>query len=132
MPIDPCRLITTLLSVLPILGTSGVAARAQNYPARPVRLITDSAAGSAVNVNTRIIADGLSRTWGRQAVVVNKPGASGSIAVHTAATAAPDGYTLAVVSFSAFIAPPGKADDLPVEVPRDFTPVGYLPGARCS
>lgn len=128
MPIDPCRLITTLLSVLPILGTSGVAARAQNYPARPVRLITDSAAGSAVDVNTRIIADGLSRTWGRQAVVVNKPGASGSIAVHTAATAAPDGYTLAVVSFSAFIAPPGKADDLPVEVPRDFTPVGYLTG----
>lgn len=128
MPIDRRRLITTSLSLLPILGTSAIAAQAQNYPARPVRLITDSGAGSAVDVNTRIIADGLSRVWGQQAVVVNRPGAGGAIAVHTAATATPDGYTLAVVSFSAFIAPPGKADDLPVQVPRDFNPVGYLTG----
>jgi tripartite-type tricarboxylate transporter receptor subunit TctC len=128
MPIDRRRFISTSLSVLPILGTSAIAARAQNYPARPVRLITDSAAGSTVDVNTRIIADGLSRVWGQQAVVVNKPGADGSVAVHTAATAAADGYTLAVVSLSAFIAPPGNADNLPVEVPRDFAPVGYLSG----
>ena len=122
------RFIATSLSLLPILGTGAIAAHAQNYPARPVRLITDSAAGSAVDVTTRIIADGLSRVSGQQAVVVNKPGASGAIAIHTAATAPPDGYTLAVVSFSAFIAPSGKADNLPVEVPRDFAPVGYLSG----
>ena len=66
--------------------------------------------------------------WGQQAVVVNRPGASGSIAVHTAVTAASDGYTLAVVSLSAFIAPSGKADSLPVEVPQNFAPVGYLTG----
>ena len=128
MRIDRRKFITTSLSVLPILGTSGIAAHAQIYPARPVRLITDSAAGSTVDVNTRIIADGLTRVWSQQAVVVNRPGASGSIAVHTAATAAPDGYTLAVVSLSAFIAPPGKADGLPAEVPQDFAPVGYLTG----
>ena len=128
MLVDRRKFIATTLSVLPIVGASGIAAHAQSYPARPVRVITDSAAGSAVDVNTRIIADGLSRVWGQQAVVVNKPGASGSIAIHTTATAAPDGYTLAVISFSAFIAPPGKADDLPVEVPRDFVPVGYLTG----
>jgi tripartite-type tricarboxylate transporter receptor subunit TctC len=128
MPINRRRFISTSLSVLPILGTSAIAARAEIYPARPVRLVTDSAAGSTVDVNTRIIANGLSRVWSQQAVVVNKPGADGSIAVHTAATAAPDGYTLAVVSLSAFIAPPGKADNLPVEVPRDFAPVGYLSG----
>jgi tripartite-type tricarboxylate transporter receptor subunit TctC len=128
MPIDRRTLIATSLSVLPILGTNVIAAHAQNYPARPVRLITDSAAGSAVDVTTRIIADGLSRVWGQQAVVVNKPGASGSIAIHAAATSAPDGYGLGVVSFSAFIAPPGKADDLPIQVPRDFAPVGYLTG----
>ena len=128
MPVDRRGFIATSLSILPLLATSAIAAHAQNYPARPVRLITDSGAGSAVDVTTRIIADGLSRVSGQQAVVVNKPGAGGSMAIHTAATAAADGYTLGVVSLSAFIAPPDKADNLPVEVPRDFAPVGYLSG----
>ncbi|MGH6672679.1 MAG: Bug family tripartite tricarboxylate transporter substrate binding protein [Xanthobacteraceae bacterium] len=128
MEIDRRKLIATSLSMLPILGTSGIAAHAQNYPARPVRLITDSAAGSAVDITTRIIAEGLSRVWGQEAVVVNQPGGGGAVAVHAAAAAAPDGYTLAVVSLSAFIAPSGRADDLPVQVPKDFAPVGYLTG----
>lgn len=125
MPVDRRTLIATSLSILSVLRT---AAHAQSYPTRPVRLITDSGAGSAVDVTTRIIANGLSHAWGQEAVVVNKPGADGAIAVHTAATAVPDGYTLAVVSLSAFIAPSGKADGLPVEVPQNFAPVGFLTG----
>src|SRR5207237_2381730 len=61
--------------------------------------------------------------------VINQPGAGGAIAARTAATATPDGYTLGVIAASAFVALPGSADNLPVQVPRDFTPVGYLGGA---
>jgi tripartite-type tricarboxylate transporter receptor subunit TctC len=108
---------------------AGGMAHAQNYPTHPVRLISDSAPGSAIDVTMRIIAARLSTVWGEQAVVVNQPGAGGAIAAHAAATAVPDGYTLFMPALSAFVALPGKADNLPVEVPRDFTPVGYLGGA---
>ena len=62
--------------------------------------------------------------------MINQPGAGGAIAARTAATAAPDGYTFGVIAASAFVARPGTADNLPVQVPRDFAPVGYLGGAR--
>jgi tripartite-type tricarboxylate transporter receptor subunit TctC len=110
-----------------MLGT--VAAQAQNYPTHAVRLISDSAAGSAIDVSLRIIADGLTRVWGEQAVMVNQPGAGGAIATHTAASATPDGYTLFMPAFSAFVALPGSADNLPIELPRDFVPIGNLGGA---
>jgi tripartite-type tricarboxylate transporter receptor subunit TctC len=120
-------LIATPLALAFVLA--GNAARAQDFPSHPVRLITDSAAGSAIDVPIRVIAEGLSRIWGQQAVVVNQPGAGGAIAAHAVAGAAADGYTLGIPAVSAFVALPGEADNLPIEVPRDFIPVGYLGGA---
>jgi tripartite-type tricarboxylate transporter receptor subunit TctC len=61
--------------------------------------------------------------------VINQPGAGGAIAAHAAASAAPDGYTMFMPAFSAFVALPGTADNLPIELPRDFVPVGSLGGA---
>ena len=119
----------TALLIAGMIASSAVPAGAQDFPTRPVRIITDSAPGSAIDVPVRIIAQALSRVWGQQAVVVNQPGAGGAIAARTAATAAPDGYTLGVAAVSAFVALPGAADNLPIEVPRDFVPVGYLGGA---
>jgi tripartite-type tricarboxylate transporter receptor subunit TctC len=94
-----------------------------------VRIIVDSAAGSATDVSARLMADRLTQVWGQQAIVINQPGAGGSIAARAAAGAAPDGYTLAAFAFSAFATLPGSADNLPIQVPRDFVPVGYLGGA---
>jgi tripartite-type tricarboxylate transporter receptor subunit TctC len=104
-------------------------AHAQDYPNRPVRIISDSAPGSAIDVPVRIIAEALSRVWGQQAAVVNQPGAGGAIAARAASTAAPDGYTFGAMALSAFVAVPGTADNLPVRVPRDVITVGYLGGA---
>jgi len=129
MLISWCRAAIALLSLLTTLVGFLPPARAQDYPNRPVRLITDSAPGSAIDVPVRLIAEGLSRIWGQQAVVVNQPGAGGAIAARSAATAAPDGYTFGVMALSAFVALPGTADNLPVQVPRDVVPVGYLGGA---
>src|SRR5260370_41806609 len=61
-------------------------AQAQDYPNRPVRLITDSAPGGSIDVPVRIIAEGLSRVWRQQAVVINQPDAGGAIAPRPAAS----------------------------------------------
>jgi len=122
------RVAAGWILLLPLLAVSAPAT-AQDYPSHPVRLISDSAPGSAIDVTMRIIAERLSQVWGQQAVVINQPGAGGAIAAHAAAAAAPDGYTLFMPALSAFVALPGKADNLPIVVPRDFTPIGYLGGA---
>lgn len=124
-----CRLIAALLSLLPNLYLIANLARAQDYPMHAVRLISDSAPGSSIDVTMRVIAAALSQVWGQQAVLINQPGGGGAIAARGAAAAAPDGYTLGMMAFSDFVAVPGTADNLPIQVPRDFTPIGYLGGA---
>ena len=121
--------IAASLLALPAIGFATTTVRAEDYPTHPVRLISDSAPGSAIDVTMRIIADGLSRVWGQQAVLINQPGAGGAIAARAAATATPDGYTLGMMALSAFVAVPGAADNLPIQVPRDFIAVGSLGGA---
>ncbi|HEY2530076.1 MAG TPA: tripartite tricarboxylate transporter substrate-binding protein [Xanthobacteraceae bacterium] len=123
------RLIAALLSLLPSLYVIANVARAQDYPIHAVRLISDSAPGSSIDVTMRVIAAALSRAWGQQAVLINQPGGGGAIAARATATAAPDGYTLGMMAFSDFVAVAGTADNLPIQVPRDFTPIGYLGGA---
>ena len=103
-----------------------VPALAGNYPDRPVKIISDSAPGSAVDVTLRVIADRLSHLLGQQVLAVNHPGAAGAISARIAADAEPDGYTLYMPALSAFLAVPGKAANLPLELPRDFTPIGSV------
>lgn len=109
------------------LGAAVVAgpAMATDYPNGPVRVISDSSPGSAVDVGLRIIADGMSKHWGQQVLIVNQPGAAGAISARNAAQAAPDGYTLFAPALSLFLAVPGKAANLPLMVPRDFVAVGF-------
>src|SRR5215475_13581062 len=103
--------------------------QAQDFPNRPVKIITDSAPGSAVDVILRVIADRLTAIWGQQVLPVNQPGAGGWIEVRLAASSPPDGYTLFIPALSTFVAPPGAAANLPIEIPRDFAPIGFLGGA---
>jgi tripartite-type tricarboxylate transporter receptor subunit TctC len=106
------------LSISPVLG--------QSYPDRPVKIISDSAPGSAVDVTLRLVAERLSRLLGQQVLAVNHPGAGGAISARIAADSEPDGYTLYMPALSVFLAVPGKAANLPVELPRDFAPIGSL------
>jgi tripartite-type tricarboxylate transporter receptor subunit TctC len=117
------------VSLAAALGALIRPAQAEDFPNHPVRIITDSAPGSAIDVPVRIIAEGLSRIWSQQAVVINQPGAGGAIAVRSGETATPDGYTFGVAAASAFVTLPGAADNLPVHVPKDYVPVAYLGGA---
>ena len=106
------------------------SAQAQSdYATKPVKIINDSAPGSATDVTVRLLADRLGAVWGQQPIVENRPGAGGSIAVRAASEAAPDGYTLyigAASTFTALKGAPGIAPNLPIELPRDFTPIGFI------
>jgi tripartite-type tricarboxylate transporter receptor subunit TctC len=115
---------TAGLFLLAMLAASAASAET-DYPNSPVRLISDSGPGSAADTGLRIVADGMSRSWKHQVVIVNQPGAAGSVSATVAAQAAPDGYTLYAPTLSLFLAVPGKAPNLPLMVPRDFAAVGY-------
>src|SRR6476620_9904764 len=94
-----------------------------NYPSKPVKFIVDSAPGSATDVINRLVSERLSQIWGQQVLTLNHPGAGGSLAVNAAAQAQPDGTTFFVGNASVFLAlkgAPGIAQNLPVELPRDF------------
>ncbi len=108
------------------------AAQAQDYPTRPVRFISDSAPGSAIDVTMRVIVDGIGRVWGGNAVLINQPGAGGAIGVRAVSSATPDGYTFGMFALSDFVTLPGTADNLPVQVPHDFTPSAVSAARRCS
>lgn len=94
---------------------------AQDWPARPIKLVVPSTAGSTPDVLARILADALHTSLGATVVVENKPGAGGAVAVNAVAKAAPDGYTIGIT-------PPGPigADTvlqkrLPYDPARELT-----------
>jgi len=106
-----------------------VAEAQSDYPNKTVRLVVDSAAGSANDATSRILGDKLSQMWGQPVVTLNQPGAGGGIAARVAAQSPNDGYTLYLPSTSTFLAlpgGPGVAPNMPVELPRDFASIGFV------
>jgi tripartite-type tricarboxylate transporter receptor subunit TctC len=75
-------------------------ARAQGYPTRPVRIIAPTASGGAPDIIARLIGPWLSQRLGQQFVVENRPGSGNNIGTEAVVRAAPDGYTLLIVSSS--------------------------------
>jgi tripartite-type tricarboxylate transporter receptor subunit TctC len=75
-------------------------AYAQQYPSKPVRLISGFQAGGGSDIVARLIAEKLTETWGRPFIVDNRSGAGGTIALGIAANAPADGHTLLVISGS--------------------------------
>jgi tripartite-type tricarboxylate transporter receptor subunit TctC len=100
-------------------------ARAQTYPTGPVRLISPLGASGATDVATRLVAEQLGKIWGREAIVINQPGAGGAIAARAAASAAPDGHTLFMATASTFTSLPMLQPGLPFQV-NDFVPIGFV------
>jgi hypothetical protein len=96
--------ILAMASAALISATSLVQAQVEQYPNKPVTIISDSAAGSTPDAVLRVIADRLGQMWGQQILAVNHPGATGSIASRIAADSPPDGYTLYMPVSSSFVA----------------------------
>lgn len=101
-------------------------AGASDYPSRPVKLITQGAAGSGPDVIARIVADRLGKLWGQSVSIVNSTGGGGLLAAQAAATAEPDGYTLYVPTITTFVILPEMHDRLPVDLEHDFARISVL------
>src|SRR5262245_11917994 len=100
-------------------------ARAQSYPARPVRLIVGFAAGGAADITARLIGQWLSDRLGQPFLVENRPAAGGNIAIETVVNASPDGHTLLLVTPSAAINA-SLYDKLNYDFARDIAPVAGI------
>jgi tripartite-type tricarboxylate transporter receptor subunit TctC len=74
----------------------------------------------------RIVADRLTQAWGRQVLVVNRPGGGGIIAAQAAAVAPPDGHTLYVPVASTFVVLPETQAKMPLDLARDLVPIGMI------
>jgi tripartite-type tricarboxylate transporter receptor subunit TctC len=98
---------------------------AQDYPARPVRLIAASSPGGTSDILARLIAQQLTTELGQQFVVENRAGASGIIGTDVVAKAAPDGYTLLLIQPSLTINPHIFAK-MPYDAVRDFAPISMV------
>jgi tripartite-type tricarboxylate transporter receptor subunit TctC len=109
-------------AALPALAHS---ARAQAYPAKPVRLVVQVPAGSAPDIVARAIGEALSERIGQPVVIDNRPGASGNIATEAVIRSAPDGYTL-LFCMSANGINSSLYDNLRFNFVRDTTPVALI------
>ncbi len=114
-----------LICLLATTAHDGSPAQAQNYPAGPVKFITQLGAGSGTDPAMRIVIDQLGKMWGQQTVLINQPGAGGAIAARAAATATPDGHTLFMAVASTFTVLPELQTNLPFSV-SDFVPIGFV------
>lgn len=101
------------------------AASAQSYPAKPVRVISNSSAGGLADSAGRPVAQRLSEMFGVQFIVDARPGATGAIGNEAAAKAAPDGYTLLLTPSSFFILMP-QLKPASYDPLRDFVPVAQV------
>lgn len=117
-------LLHTLFSVL--FGAATLAAQAEVYPARPVKIVVPfSPASSADNV-ARIIAEKFTVRFKQPFIVENRPGAGGTVGV-TAVTKSPaDGYTLLLTTSSPLVINPAIDKNVRYDVERDLVPVGLI------
>lgn len=114
------RRIVGVIGVCCAIGGAAVVC-AQAYPSKVIRVVITSA-GSGPDTMMRLIGHKLTEAWGQQLVIDPRPGASGRIAAEYVARAAPDGYTLMVVT-SMFAIGAALHEKLPYDAIRDFAPV---------
>src|SRR5262249_21174743 len=106
-----------------------LAARAQEYPARPVTIVVPYTAGGSTEILTRIIAQNLTQRLGQSFIVENKPGAGTVIGTTAVAKAEPDGYTLLMVTPTPMAINVRVHKELPYDPVRDFVPLVMVAAA---
>jgi tripartite-type tricarboxylate transporter receptor subunit TctC len=106
-----------------------VAAEADDWPARPVRMVNTFAAGGTADVLTRLVADHLSGAFKQQFFVETRAGAGGSIGVQSVAHSAPDGYNFALTNITQLVLLPLSNPKLGYHPQRDLTNIAYVAGA---
>src|ERR1700743_2146076 len=113
----------TWLAVALLLTSTPV--RAQSLPSRTITLVIPFAAGGSNDVVGRAIGKKLTEAWGQPVVIENRAGAGALIGTAAVAKAAPDGYTLLLVS-PTFTIGPAVRKTMPFDTYKDFTPIAFI------
>ncbi|MFZ2987948.1 Bug family tripartite tricarboxylate transporter substrate binding protein [Ideonella sp.] len=113
-------------SALAALALIGGAAQAQEFPTKPVRIITPFPAGAGPEAVVRLLAEKLQKKWGKPVIVENKPGANGFIAIDTFKRGATDGHDLIQLDNVHLVAYPNLFKKLPYDPVKDFDPIAPL------
>jgi len=104
---------------------AGLAAQAQTYPSRPIRLIVPLSPGGFADTPARILGPRLAEQLGRPVVIENKPGAGGTIGADFVAKSPPDGYTLGITG-STHLITAHVYKNVPYDALKDFTHISML------
>jgi tripartite-type tricarboxylate transporter receptor subunit TctC len=114
------------LFVVAVAAVAAVAAQAQDWPAKPVRIVTGFAAGGIGDLGARLLADHITRTTGQQAIVENRTGAAGTIGMDAVAKAAPDGTTIGLALNGNLVINPFIQKQMPFDAQKDLIPVAAI------
>jgi tripartite-type tricarboxylate transporter receptor subunit TctC len=119
------RATTAIVAVL----AGSLAARAEDWPVRPVRIVNTFAAGGAADILARTVADHLSNVFGQQFFVETRAGAGGAIGVQSVVNAPPDGYNFVITNISLLALAPVSNPRLGFDPRRDLTNIAYIAGS---
>jgi tripartite-type tricarboxylate transporter receptor subunit TctC len=121
------RLSALLLSAAMISTALAAApALAEDYPTRPVHVITTTSAGGLSDIFMRALGDELSKRWGQTLVVENRPGGSQNIGARACTDAAPDGYTICIINADAVIYNQFLFKSIPFDPEKGLQPITNL------
>ena len=118
------RLASILLTF--IIALPLTPARAETYPARPIRVVVSTAAGGITDICARVLGNLITARTGRTIVTDNKPGGSGNIGMEYVSRAAPDGYTLGVANTGQIVINPYIYARMSYNPLHDLVPVGSI------
>jgi tripartite-type tricarboxylate transporter receptor subunit TctC len=118
-----------IASVIAFVVFCAAPAQAQNYPGKPIHILVPYAPGGITDIASRIVGAKLTEAWGQQVVVENRPGGNGFIAMTAGAKAAPDGYTLVMVTVGDVAINPAMFKEMPYDVERDLAPIAMVSDA---
>jgi len=116
----------TLSALSAAAGLHTASAWAQEWPARPLRMLLSQPAGSGADNIARLIAEHLGRTWSQPVVIENKPGGQNVIGAQQAARSAADGYNFYFATAAALVTNAYLFKALPYDPRKDFVPVGMV------
>ena len=109
-----------------MVACTALGATAQDYPAKPIRLIVPFGAGGTTDILARVVGDRMTERWGQQVLIDNRPGAGGNIAAELVARAAPDGYTIFLGSMGTQSMNVSIYSKLPFDPLKDFAPISLV------
>jgi tripartite-type tricarboxylate transporter receptor subunit TctC len=120
------KYLTWLGALIATLALTCAAASAQEYPAKPVRIVVPFSAGGPTDIVGRIIGAKLSELLGQQFFVENRTGAGGNLGADAVAKSPPDGYSLLVATVSTHAINPGLYTKMPYDPIQDFVAVAQV------